>query len=326
MENVEIPTLGPDDVLIEVSHCGVCGSDLHFMVENWARPGSVHGHEYSGVISATGSDVVGWSCGDAVVGGPTPGCGRCEPCGRGATNLCTARPPVGLGHELGAFAEFKVLPSGSLFPVPAGLAVRTAALTEPLAVALRGVRRAAVDTHARVLVLGAGPIGLLTVAVLRDVGIDDVVVSEPSPGRRQAALAVGARNAHEPAALAEPALPMDLVVEPFDAVIDTSGRADAMTMGLTQLGRGGRLVLSGTGMKRPHFDPNRIILNELVVTGTFEYDRGDFAAALDMLATGRLPIHALIEEDDVPLGQLEDALTRLAAGEAVAKVLVAPHA
>ncbi|GAC1516934.1 MAG: zinc-dependent alcohol dehydrogenase family protein [Acidimicrobiales bacterium] len=326
VEEVPIPALRPDDVLLEVSHCGVCGSDLHFMVEDWAADGSIHGHEYSGVIAATGAEVVGWSIGAPVVGGPAPGCGRCEPCGRGATNLCVVRPPVGLGGDVGAFAEFKALPARSLFAVPSGLDLRTAALTEPLAVALRGVRRAAVEARSRVLVLGGGPIGLLTVAALRMAAVEDVTVSEPTPGRRQAAAAVGARATICPEELAEPSLPMDLIAAPFDAVIDTSGRADAMTMGLTQLARGGRLVLSGTGMKRPRFDPNRIILNELVVTGSFEYDRADFADALAMLASGDLPINALIEQEDVALADLGDALRRLASGEAVGKVLVAPHA
>lgn len=326
VEEIAVPGLGPLDVLIEVSHCGICGSDLHFMVEDWARPGSVHGHEYSGVVTAVGERVEGWSPGDPVVGGPRPGCGTCAPCRRGSINLCTARPPIGLDSDLGAFAEFKALPADSLFRVPPGLDLRTAALTEPLAVAIRGTRRAAVGPGARVLVLGAGPIGLLTVAALRESGIADVTVSEPSSGRRRHALRVGAQTVVEPADLIEPPMPMDLVSRPFDAVIDASGHAEAMAMGLTQLGRGGRLVLSGTGMRRPRFDPNRIILNELVVTGSFEYDRSDFVAALDMLAGGHLPIDALVEEDDVNLNGVKDALRRLASGEAVAKVLVAPRA
>jgi len=325
-EEIPLPQVGSGDLLIEISHCGICGSDLHFMVEDWARPDTVHGHEYSGTVVAAGDSVVGIEPGDLVVGGPRPGCGHCGPCGRGDTNLCTVRPPVGISHDLGAFAEYKVLPADSAFRIPGNVALRTAALTEPLAVALRGVRRAGVVEGSRVLVLGAGPIGLLTVASLRSAGVDQVTVSEPGKGRREAALRVGASAVIDPSELAEPPLPMDLIAEPFDAVIDASGRADAMTMGLTQLGRGGRLVLSGTGMRRPRFDPNRIILNELVITGSFEYDRADFDRALALLASGTLPVGHLIEEGDVALNAVGDALDRLASGVAATKVMVSPHA
>jgi len=175
-EEIPLPQVGSGDLLIEISHCGICGSDLHFMVEDWARPDTVHGHEYSGTVVAAGDSVVGIEPGDLVVGGPRPGCGHCGPCGRGDTNLCTVRPPVGISHDLGAFAEYKVLPADSAFRIPGNVALRTAALTEPLAVALRGVRRAGVVEGSRVLVLGAGPIGLLTVASLRSAGVDQVTV------------------------------------------------------------------------------------------------------------------------------------------------------
>lgn len=325
-EEIPVPEVGPADLLVEVSHCGICGSDLHFMVEDWAQPDTVHGHEYSGTVVAVGDSVAGIGPGDLVVGGPRPGCGHCGPCRRGDTNLCADRPSVGISHDLGAFAQYKVLAADSAFRIPESVTLRTAALTEPLAVALRGVRRAKVGEGSQVLVLGAGPIGLLTVAALRSAGIDQVTVSEPGEARREAALRVGASTAVEPSELVEPPLPMDLVANPFDAVIDASGRADAMTTGLTQLGRGGRLVLSGTGMRRPRFDPNRIILNELVITGSFEYDRTDFDQALRLLASGKLPVDDLIEEGDVTLDAVGDALERLASGAAAAKVMVSPRA
>lgn len=326
VERLAVPPVGDHEVLIEVSHCGICGSDLHFMVEDWAPAGSVHGHEYSGVIVETGPGVRDWAVGDRVVGGPNGGCGTCAPCRAGDTNLCLGRQRAGVSSHQGAFAAYKALDEASLYRVPAGLDLRTAALAEPLAVALRGVRRAGVGPQSRVLVTGAGPIGLLTVAVLAVDGVEDITVSEPAERRREAALAVGATAAVTPDALQEPRLPMDLVGLPFDAAIDCSGRADAMAAALAQLGRGGRLVLSGTGMVRPRFDANRIILNELVITGTVEYDRSDFAGALALLASGRLPIDRLIEPEDVPLGGMQEAMEHLVAGELATKVLVVPRA
>ena len=111
---------------------------------------------------------------------------------------------------------------------------------------------------------------------------------------------------------------------PYDAAFECSGRADAMQAALTQLARGGTLVLSGTGMKRPRFDPNRIILNELVVTGSVEYTPDDFDRCIELLASDVLPTKLLIEPADVPLSDLQRAMERLAAGELPGKVLVVP--
>jgi (R,R)-butanediol dehydrogenase/meso-butanediol dehydrogenase/diacetyl reductase len=326
VEELPVPVMGRGDVLLEVSHCGICGSDLHFVMEGWSRPGSVHGHEYSGVVVAVGDDVAGWVAGDRAIGGPTPGCGTCPPCLAGQANLCVGKDKAGVTPHQGAFATFKALSASALFRVPDGLDLRTAALTEPVAVALRGVLRSGAAPGDRVLVTGAGPIGMLSVAVLRALGVDDVTVSEPGPRRRALAREVGASAVVTPDALVSPRLPMDLIDAPFRAAIECSGRPDAMVAALTQLGRAGTLVLSGTGMVRPEFDTNRIILNELVITGSCEYTRDDYEQAIDLLAAGRLPVDLLIEPDDVPLGGVQRAMEQLVAGELAGKVLVVPRA
>jgi threonine dehydrogenase-like Zn-dependent dehydrogenase len=155
--------------------------------------------------------------------------------------------------------------------------------------------------------------------------VDDVVVSEPAASRRERAAGVGASGTITPAELVAPPLPMDLVDEPFDAVLECSGRADAMEAGLAQLRRGGRLVLVGTGMHAPRLDNNRVLLNELVITGAYNYDRRGFAAALSLLESGALPVDLLIEADDVPLSGLLDAMKKLATGDLAGKVLVVPR-
>ena len=325
VETLPVPTPGARDVLIEVSHCGICGTDLHFVMDGWGRPGSVHGHEYSGVIVATGPEVEEWRAGDRVVGGPGRGCGVCPACRAGSEQLCDGRPGFGAEPFQGAFARFKALRSDSLFRVPDHLDLRTAALAEPVAVALRGVRRSGLRAGQRALVTGAGPIGLITVAVLKAVGVDDVTVSEPGPTRRDRAARMGAATL-TPGDLVAPPMAMDLVEAPYAAAIECSGRADAMAAALGQLGRRGTLVLSGTGLAPPALDAMRIIVNELVVTGTMEYGRSDFEDALALLAAGQLPVEDLIEPDDVPLSELQAAMEQLVAGELAAKVMVVPRA
>ncbi len=326
VRELPVPEPGEGDVLIGVSHCGICGSDLHFVVEGWSKPGSVHGHEYSGVIVALGPGTDGWRVGDRVVGGPGRGCGHCRQCAAGLVHLCANRGRPGEAPFQGAFATYKRLSVDQLFRVPDGLDLRFAALAEPVAVALRGVRRSGARAGDRVLVTGAGPIGLFTVAVLRAQGVDDVTVSEPAPLRQQRAAAVGATTVVAPEALRAPDSPAVVIDHPYQAAIECSGRAEAMVAALGQLDRQGVLVFSGTGMVRPQLDHLRIILNELVVTGSLEYTREDFQDALDLLSSGRLPLERLVEPDDVPLSAVADAMLRLASGQLARKVLVVPRA
>ena len=187
LETRPVPVPGSGEVVVEVSHCGVCGSDLHFVIEGWGRPGAIGGHEYSGRVAAVGPGVAGWAVGDPVVGGAMVGCGTCVACRAGRPSLCRARSSPGVGDLQGAFAGFVSCPAAELVRVPEGLPLRTAALTEPLAVALHGITAAALAPGQRALVTGAGPIGLLTVAALRARGVDDVTVSEPAPLRRELA-------------------------------------------------------------------------------------------------------------------------------------------
>ena len=180
------------EVLVEVSHCGVCGSDLHLVLDGWGRRGSIGGHEWSGVVCAVGDDVTRWSVGDEVIGGPTPRCGRCEMCRSGHPTLCSERDTPGTGGGFqGAFARYTKVDERELLRVPDGLTLREAALAEPLAVALHGITNSGATPGQRVLVLGAGPIGALTIAALRAMGIDDIKVSEPAPVRQELARRLG---------------------------------------------------------------------------------------------------------------------------------------
>jgi threonine dehydrogenase-like Zn-dependent dehydrogenase len=326
VEQVPVPALADDDVLVAIDLCGVCGSDLHMVLEGWGQPGSWQGHEWIGRVAAVGAGVTEWREGDVVVGGPMARCGSCPMCQAGRPSLCEGRDTPGIGPEQGGFATYKRSPATELLPMPYGLDPRAAALAEPLAVALHGIHQSGIEPGQRALVMGAGPIGALTIAALRAMGVDDVTAVEPAPSRQALASAVGATDVREPGdlvipSIAEPGLVVDGAV---DVVLECSGKAKAMEAGLSQLVRGGTLVLVGAGIEPPRFDPNRILLNELVITGAFTYDLGGFDEALALLASGTMPVDQLLEPEVVPLDGLLDAMRGLADGRLAGKVLVSP--
>ena len=319
------PVPGRGEVLVEVSHCGVCGTDLHLVLERYARPGSVLGHEWSGTVVDTGGGPGRWAPGTPVVWSPTPSCGTCRACRRGRPSVCLSRAAPDLLAFNGAFCRYLVVPESNLLAVPDGLSLRHAALTEPTAITLHALSLADVGSQDRVLITGAGPVGLLTLAVLLARGVADITVTDPSALRRERARALGAARTATPDSLG--AAPMGRPVEePFAVAFECSGRASAAESAMDHLDYAGVLVLVGTGAAPPHLNHNRMIVLELSVIGTYNYDDGGFAAALALLAGGSLPLGLLVEPADVGLRGLDRALQELAAGTIPAKVLVRPEA
>jgi 2-desacetyl-2-hydroxyethyl bacteriochlorophyllide A dehydrogenase len=324
VHQLPVPEPGADEALIEVSHCGICGTDLHLVLEGYARPGSVLGHEWAGVVAAVGDGVDGWEIGARVVLDPTPGCGECRACLRGRPSVCLERAPVDLLEFRGAFTRYVVVPALRLLRVPDTLPTRAAALAEPTAIALHCVTLAGVKPGDAVLVTGAGPVGLLTTAVLVSRGITDITVSEPVAARRDRARAVGAAHVMSPDAF--PSAPMGRPVErPFVVAFECSGHAAAAEAALDQLDFAGTLVFVGTGREPPRINHNRMIVMELTAIGAYNYEAGGFAPALALLASGVLPLDLLIEPVDVGLDGLDDTMRRLAAGELPGKVMVRPE-
>lgn len=324
VRDVPVPEPGPHEALVEVSHCGICGTDLHLVLEGYARPGSILGHEWSGTLAALGARVEGWDVGARVVLDPTPGCGRCRACRRGRPSVCLQRTPVDLLEFHGAFTRYVVVPAARLVRIPEPLSTRAAALAEPTAIALHCVTLSEVEPGDPVLITGAGPVGLLTTAVLVSRGITDVTVSEPSALRRERARALGATRVVSPDELA-PA-PMGRPVDhPFTVAFECSGHAAAAQAALEQLDYAGRLLFVGTGREHPRIDHNRMIVLELTALGAYNYDAGGFGPALALLASGSLPLDLLIEPVDVGLGAVADTMRRLAAGELPGKVMVRPQ-
>jgi len=324
VQDRELPPPGPGQVVVEVSYCGVCGSDLHLIEDGWGTPGDVLGHEWSGRVVEVGEGVE-LSPGDPVVGGPAPRCGECRACLAHQPSQCEGQSRM-TGRFDGAFATHVVRDRHSVIPVPPGLDLRTAAIVEPLAVALHAISRAGVRDDDEVLVSGAGPIGALAAAVLVRRG-HRVVVVEPAPARADLARATGVAAVRHPDDL--PTFSMAevdaIAPEAVDVAIETSGRREAIELAFQQLRRGGRLVLVGSGMEAPSFDPNRTVVLELSVCGSFVYDEDGFDTALDLLASGGLPCDVLIDPVEYGLDGVATAASRLVRGEHAGKVMIRPE-
>jgi threonine dehydrogenase-like Zn-dependent dehydrogenase len=328
VEERPVPRPEPDQLVVRVHACGICGSDIHQLRDGWGfKPGAVAGHEWSGTIAAVGSDVTGWSEGEMVVGGASPKCGTCRRCREGKPSQCENRQSMTSEHMDGAFAEYIVVRGSGVLRLPEGLSPRHAALAEPLSVALHGITRSGVAPGDTVMVFGAGPIGALSVAALQAMGITDITVIEPHEGRRRLAADLGVSDIIDPADLEVFASwePERMSSRAVDVVLECSGHRAAIEAGFNQLGRGGMLVMVGAGIDHPTFDINRMILNELTVTGSFVYDLGGFERALELLASDGFPADLLIDPGDVPLNGISAALEDLAVGRIAGKVMVVPE-
>ena len=323
VQELPVPAPAPGEALVEVSHCGICGTDLHLVLEQYARPGAVLGHEWSGTVAALGEGVDGWELGAQVVADAVPGCGECRACRAGRSSVCLRRePPDHFGFR-GAFTRYRTVAAERLLRLPDSLSTRIAALTEPTAIALHTAALSGATRADRVLVTGGGPVGLLTTAVLRAQGVDDITVSEPAAVRRARALEVGARRVVEPDEL--PRAPMaGPVDDAYTIAFECSGNARAAESALDQLDYAGMLVFVGTGHEWPRVNHNRVIVLELTIIGAYNYDASGFAPALELLASGALPVDALIEPEDVFLDELLATMQRLSAGELAGKVMVRP--
>jgi (R,R)-butanediol dehydrogenase/meso-butanediol dehydrogenase/diacetyl reductase len=328
VEERPVPRPGPDQLVVRVHSCGICGSDIHQLRDGWGfAPGAVAGHEWTGTVAAVGSAVAQWAVGERVVGSASPKCGTCRRCREGKPSQCEQRQSAITDHSDGAFAEYILVRAAGVLRLPEGLSARHAALAEPLAVALHGITRSGIAPGDTAMVIGAGPIGALTIAALRAMGVSDITVVEPNEGRRQLATDVGASEVVDPSELELfPAWePEALAARAVHVVLECSGHKSAIEAGFNQLRRGGILVMVGAGIEHPTFDPNRMILNELTVTGSFVYDLGGFEKALELLASDSFPNDLLIHPDDVPLSAVGEALEALASGRIAGKVMVAPE-
>lgn len=297
------PQLQPGDMLLKVKAATVCGTDIRILrgkKTSGIRYPSVLGHEFSGIVMDGGGHSQ-FQIGQAVCVCPQFACGRCEYCVRGAENLC--RNLTSMGYEIdGAFAEYVRVPasavaSGNVFIIPEGLSFEKAALAEPLSCVMNGQERVSVNIGDVVVVLGAGPIGILHVKLARHAGARLIVVSELNPLRREAALKSGADIVVDPAAedlharvrTASDGLGADVAIV---AIGVPSLANDAIKL-VRHRGRVSLFAGFNTGTQS-EIDINAIHYNELIVTGAFGLTRLQFERSLKMIASGHLEIESLL--------------------------------
>jgi len=185
------PSPGPDDVVVAVEACGLCGSDVHSVQNGQCAPGQILGHEFSGRIVALGSNVTGWTEGQPVAASPLGSCGKCRICARGLAFRCPVVPNIGITIP-GAYAEYVKVPTRQLVALPEDLPVEMGSHAEPLSVGSQAVKLASVAPGDPVLVYGVGPIGLYAIMALKLAGAGPIVAAGRSAGRRAAAADVGA--------------------------------------------------------------------------------------------------------------------------------------
>lgn len=333
MQIIDLPEDGPGagQVKVRLAYCGICGSDMHeYEAENPPRAlgflQPVMGHEFSGHVAAVGEGVRGIEAGAAVVGNPGAGCGACAYCARGRENLCRAGAPGGVGYTVpGAYAEYVTLPERSVVLLPEGADLRQAALTEPFAVARHALIAGRYQPDETLVVAGAGPIGLLTVIAARQMGGTRIIVSEPLPGRREAAARVGARHVIEPAQLIDVSRQVS-GGEGAEISVDCSGLPAGIASCVDATARGGRIVIAGVGEQPFPMDILRSIINEYSYLAVLGYSRQEFIDSAMIIARGEVDVSPVISEV-VSIEGTPDAFARLSSGrDALCKVLVSPDA
>ncbi len=273
LREVPEPGVGINDVLVRVHKTGICGTDLH--IESWDPwaaktivPPLVVGHEFVGEIVEVGSNVSDFAPGDLVSGEGHVVCGRCRHCLAGRRNLCARTIGLGVGRD-GAFAQYVALPMTNIWHHWAGIDEEVAAIFDPFGNAVHTALAFPVLGE-DVLVSGAGPIGLMAVAVARHAGARFVVVSEPNPVRRAIAERMGATVAVDPRERDLRDVSRELgMVEGFDVALEMSGNAAALRAALGAMAHGGAIAILGIPTEEISIDVNEIVFKMLTVRGIY---------------------------------------------------------
>jgi L-iditol 2-dehydrogenase len=282
------PQPRPGEVLVRVRSCGVCGSDLHFFHGAFPPPPVCPGHEISGTVAAVGNGANEWREGDAVAVEPLVVCRECWHCRTGNYQLCRQLRVLGMMLD-GGFAEYVCVPAYALFALPAGVDCEVGGLTEPLAVCVHAVRLAGVGLGDCVVVLGAGTIGLLSIAAARAAGAAEVWCTARHPQQQAAATLLGAARVFTGADAAA-ALAAAADASTVDVVIETvGGTADTLNDAVQLVRPGGSVAVLGVFTTMPALNALSLVVKEARVVGSLTYGRpgarADFDVALQLLAT-----------------------------------------
>jgi 2-desacetyl-2-hydroxyethyl bacteriochlorophyllide A dehydrogenase len=311
VEEVSLPEPGPGEVRVRVSACGVCGTDLHLFHAGLLPNGLTPGHEIAGTVDRRGPGVSGLAPGEPVVVEPLRTCGECPSCLAGRDSICPELRLLGL-HESGGMAEYVIVPAHRLFRAPPGLDPRIAALTEPVAVVLHGLRRASLSAGQRVLVLGAGTVGLLGVLAARALGAGEVWLAARHAHQADLGLAFGATRVLTEAEATPAALAAEAKSAPSDLVLETvGGSADTLRAAGAALAPGGTVSVLGVFLGSVHLDPYPLLLKEATLAWSNCYARSwqgnprpDFEDAV-ALVDGQRELLARLVTHSVPLEEVE---------------------
>jgi threonine dehydrogenase-like Zn-dependent dehydrogenase len=319
LEERPVPTLRrPRDVLLDVEACGICGTDLHILSDPPGHPASVGvvlGHEFVGVVRQVGPDITGLHPGDRVVVAANVSCGQCAWCRRGLENHCKRFTTHGIFVD-GGLAPSVAVPAASCFPISLDVPSHLAALAEPLSTVINGVQLADAFPGDTVVVIGAGPIGLMFTALLDAAGAK-VIAIEPTRRRRELAEAMGAFRVVDPTG-EDPGAVVGGLTEGLgaDVVVDAVGSQLPTSLELVR--KAGRIVLFGMNAEaRAEIAQNGITRCELSILGAYVGRKEDvFPVAVRLLEQRRIDFEPLVTQR-IALAELPRAVEELRAGRAV---------
>lgn len=322
------PVAGPGAVVVDVTYCGICGTDVHAFQSGDPYPAGLCGHEWTGRVRELGAGVSSLAEGDRVTVAMPPPCGQCSQCRAGLGAWCLpamislSHDPLGSGH--GAYATSIAASASRLVKVPDAISDEAAALIEPATVAYHGVRLGQLRLGDFAVVQGAGPIGLFALQWVKLSGAREVVVIEPSTDRAAHARSLGATIVCNPTEAGE--LVRDLTGGlGADAVVECAGRPEAIQSAVDLVRRGGAVTLIGLADRDATIRPGTWLMKEVTVRCSIAYEQRDFEPVIAMIASGAVsaaPLHTRTEG----LSNLQGAIASLAAGSpSDVKVLIDPR-
>ncbi|MGA8029571.1 MAG: galactitol-1-phosphate 5-dehydrogenase [Bryobacteraceae bacterium] len=298
--DLPMPRPGPDEVLVRVEACGICGSDVHGYDGASGRriPPIVMGHEAAGSVAAIGSEVTAAREGDRITFDSTVYCGACEYCRRGQVNLCERRQVLGVStpeyRRAGAFAEYVVVPDRIIHPLPAGVPFAEAAMIEPLAVAVHAVSLAEMPENGTALVVGAGIIGLLVLQALREANCSQIYVVDIDDSRLQLANQLGATvtiNAKKADAVAE--VKRLSSGDGVDVALEAVGSTATIKTAVESVRKGGTVVLIGNIAPIAEIPLQAVVSRQIRLQGSAA-SSGEYPRCIAMLARGAVEVKPLI--------------------------------
>ncbi|MDB6134525.1 MAG: Alcohol dehydrogenase zinc-binding domain protein [Verrucomicrobiales bacterium] len=325
-----VPTIQPDEVLVKVAACGICGSDVHGMDGSSGRriPPVIMGHEASGTIVEIGDQVENWTKGTRVTFDSTLYCGQCAWCADGQVNLCDNRRVLGVScgdyRQNGAFAEYVAVPARVLYAIPENMSFEQAAFAEPAAVALHAVNRAQAGPGQSALVVGAGIIGLLIIQALKAAGCSKVYATDLSEARLDLARDLGADEVF-PAKVGglKEAMLERTDGQGVDIAMEVVGISPTLTAAIECVRKGGNVGLVGNLAQKTDFPLQLVVTRELSIFGCCA-SAGEYSRALEEIASGRIRVEPLTSAIR-PLEEGADWFQRLyEAKENLIKVILQP--